>query len=120
MRTITEHHDGHGLNESITLEPDDPGPGGASHWYIARNAGRDIVARVQFQYGPRNAEGSIPGITEAVLYAILLDRLRAFQAGPYACPENARQIAHLEAALAECNARADARAERGVLGTYAQ
>lgn len=35
MREITTHHDGHGLNESIEIEADDPGPGGASHHYNA-------------------------------------------------------------------------------------
>ena len=40
----------------------------------------DTVATIQFQRGPRNVEGSTPGITEAVLYAVLIDRLEGFQA----------------------------------------
>ncbi len=125
MRQITEHHDGHGLNDGIVIEADQPGPGGASHFYLFHTADLDQRGDagggiIQFQKGPRSEPGSIPGITEAALYAILLDRLRGFQAGPYACPENARQIAQLEAALAETKARADARAARGVLGRYAK
>lgn len=33
-RNITLHHDGHGLNEAITVAADELGPGGASHRYL--------------------------------------------------------------------------------------
>jgi len=116
-RTIETHHDGHGLNESILIEadPQDPNAGGASHeyWFTMEGAG---VGRIQFQHGPRHEPGSTPGITEGVLLAVLLDRLTAFQAGPYPCEENAEQIKHLEAALALTKKRADERAARMVLG----
>jgi hypothetical protein len=117
MSFITEHHDGHGLNESIVLRADtkDPQAGGASHRYLA-SIGENCCAEIQFQHGARTEPGSIPGITEAVLYAILLDRLRAFQAGPYACAANDDQIEWLEQCLASTKARADERAARGVLG----
>ena len=117
MREITDHHDGHGLNESLILEADELGPGRASHQYVVR-IGDHQVAKVQFQEGPRNVEGSIEGCTEAVLLAILIDRLRGFQAGPYPCRENAIQLTKLEETLHWTRARADARAKRGVLGTY--
>ena len=129
-RTITMHHDGHGLNEKITLNSDAPGPGGAPHSYEAwvvseriRDDGssKEISSRclnLQFQEGPRNVEGSIPGITEAILYSIIIDRLEGFQAGPYSHPENDNQLKHLYACLASTKARADERAQRGVLGTY--
>lgn len=122
MRVITEHHDGHGLNEAleITADDQDPNAGGASHRYAVDYVCPDAtildITMIGFQHGPRDVKGSHPGITEAVLYAILLDRLRGFQAGPYACPENDAQITLLEAALALTKARADARAARGVLG----
>jgi hypothetical protein len=121
-KLITEHHDGHGLNESITLQADleDPNAGGASHRYLGTisvpGVGEIVVARIQFQHGPRKVEGSEPGITEAVLYAILLDRLRAFQVGPFPHPANEDQIQALELCLASTKARADERANRGVLG----
>jgi hypothetical protein len=117
MEPITDHHDGHGLNESITITTDerDPNAGGASHKYEAW-IGNARVAVVQFQHGARNIPGSVPGMTEAALMVILIDRLRAFQAGPFACRENAIQLTHLEEALHWTRARADARAKRGVLG----
>lgn len=119
MRTIDTHHDGHGLNESIEITADDLGPGGASHKYVASIAGA-VVATVQFQEGPRNVIGSTPGMTEAAVLAILIDRLQGFQAGPYSCRENAIQLTKLEETLHWTKARADARAKRNVLGTYAK
>ena len=117
VKLITEHHDGHGLNESLSIEADAPDSkaGGASHHYLV-GISEDCVADIQFQHGPRNEAGSQPGITEAVLYAILLDRLRAFQAGPFPHPANEDQIQALELCLASTKARADERANRGVLG----
>lgn len=119
-RVIETHHDGHGLNESIVLLADEPNASGASHFYqahIGDSEGDDsLVVLVQFQNGPRNVEGSTPGATEAVLMAILIDRLEGFQAGPYACPENDRQLKYLRIALEATRARADERAARGVLG----
>jgi hypothetical protein len=115
MRTIDDHHDGHGLNESIRIETDEPDGSGAPHNY---NAWIDStrVAAVQFQKGPRNVEGSTPGMTEAALITILIDRMRGFQGGPYSCRENAIQLTKLEEVLHWTKARADARAKRGVLG----
>lgn len=114
-RVLTDHYDGHGLNESIALVADEPDGSGASHAYTATITGVE-VARVQFQKGPRNVEGSIPGMTEAALLAILIDRLRGFQAGPYSSRENAINLTKLEECLHWTRARADARAKRGVLG----
>lgn len=119
MRSITDHHDGHGLNESIIITTDEPDQSGAAHHYEASIGGVGVV-NVQFQKGPRNVEGSTPGATEAALLAILIDRLRGFQAGPYSCRENAIQLTKLEETLHWTKARADSRAKRGVLGHNAQ
>jgi hypothetical protein len=120
MRQVTDHHDGHGLNESIVLQADEADGSGASHSYTAyiEQPEKDgwQIASIQFQKGPRNVEGSIAGMTEAALLAVLIDRLRGFQAGPYSCRENAIQLTHLEECLHWTKARADARARRGVLG----
>lgn len=132
-RRIVSHHDGHGLNDLMEIRADDRHPvnGNASHRYhvvmditgtaaaiAAGCTGKtdDMVADVQFQFGPRKEPGSVPGCTEAVLMAILIDRLEGFQSGPYACVENDEQLIHLRAALAATRKRADARAARGVLG----
>lgn len=123
MRRIKTHHDGHGLNDSIDITADERDAekgGNASHYYtvdIPTLPAKEFPGfGIQFQHGPRGVECSKPGITEAVLYAMLIDRLEGFQAGPFACPENEDQLVHLRAALALTRKRADARAEQGVLG----
>lgn len=126
MRKIEQkHHDGHGLNDLLIIEADerDPEAGNASHFYMAGLAGFDeegpyetVAIRVQFQHGPRNAEGT-PGALDAALIAILLDRYEGFQSGPYRCRENALVITKLEEALHWMQHRTNDRARRGVLGT---
>lgn len=121
MPTIDHHHDGHGLNDIITIGCDerDPNSGGASHDYrllIEVPGGTLKVGRIQFQHGPRKEPGSTPGVTEAALLAILIDRLEGFQAGPYRCRENAIMLTKLQECLHWTRHRADERARRGVLG----
>lgn len=126
MRQITTHHDGHGLAETIRLEADeispDPKHGGASHYYKAFMAPEGssgpygVVLSVQFQKGPRNEPGSIPGVIDGVLLAIVEDRLQCFQAGPFPSPKGTEALLHVQAALRCFKARADERAARGVLG----
>ena len=53
----------------------------------------------------------------ADLLEIVRDQLRAFQAGPFSCRENACALTHIEEALMWLNRRAEDRAERNVLGT---
>ena len=124
MREIFDHHDGHGLTESIKIEADEPGPGGASHHYTAvmtpavLAGARFEPLKVQFQKGPRGEKESSPGIVEAVLLAIVIDRMRAFNAGEYKCRENALVMTKCEEALHWLKHRADDRAKRKVLGTY--
>jgi hypothetical protein len=115
MRQITDHYDGHGLNESIEIVTDEPDTSGAAHYYEFAINGQE-VGHVQFQQGPRNEPGSTPGITEAAMLVAMIDRLRGFQAGPFACRENAIILTKLEECLHWTRARADARAKRGVLG----
>lgn len=116
-REVTTHHDGLGLNDSIRIaaDPRDPNAGGASHHYCIVQNGRHT--EVQFQHGPRNVEGSVPGITNEVLLAIVIDRLADFQRGPFHCEENAEALDHIQKGLTALQARAHNRQKRGVLGT---
>jgi len=114
-RQITKHHDGHGLNESINILADDPDQSGASHVYMGSIEAAPVLT-LQFQKGPRGELGSTPGVTEAAVLAVLIDRLKGFQEGPYACKENAIILSGLEDCLHWTKARADERASRGVLG----
>lgn len=70
-----------------------------------------------FQNGnPNDPAVGANGITHEVLLAILADRLRGFQSGPFAHERNAKALEHIEAAMAELNARTAERIERGVEG----
>jgi hypothetical protein len=115
IAAIVDHHDGHGLNESIEITKDEPGPGGASHHYVFKIDGK-TVGELQFQRGARNEEGSTPGLTTAAVIAALIDQMRGFQTGAFPSSEGALVITKLEEAAHWLRARADNRARRGVLG----
>lgn len=106
------------LNEVYRF--DESGPGGASHFYQIYNE-QDIDGRlllnIQFQKGPRNESTSEMGVLDTDLLEIVRDRLKAFQAGQYACRENACALTHIEEALMWMSKRVEDRYERGVLGT---
>ena len=123
-RRITDHAV-NGLNEHIHVEAiDGPGPGGASHAYdismTSPPGGPGITAersfvRIQFQNGPIN-EAGINGISNEALLAILIDRARGFQNGPFPCRENSIALTHLEEALMWYQKRTRDRQARGVEG----
>jgi hypothetical protein len=75
------------------------------------------VAEIVFQNGPRKEETSVHGVLDPDLLEIVRDRLKAFQAGPYATRENACALTHIEEALFWMNKRVEDRIERNVLGT---
>lgn len=116
-REITDHHDGNGLLDKMHVyATDDGGPGGAAHTYKI-NGPDDIRHLILFQRGPCNGDDSQAGILDPVLLAIIIDRLRCFQAGQYSTRENAIALTHLETALLWMHQRSNKRAKRGVLGT---
>lgn len=115
-RLITEHAV-NPANEELRIEVmDEPGAGGANHVY--RVEGPGFGFQFNFQNGPIRESG-VNGITQEVLLAIVADRLRSFQAGPYACEENADALAHVEAAQAALHSRTTKRIEAGTEGTSA-
>ena len=104
---------------------DDVGPGGAHHRYeITPSAAAPTVLEVmipisvQFQYGPVGEAGVNGGHHEDLL-AIVIHRLQCFQAGPYACHDNALALTYLKIALQCLNHRTADRERRGVEGTSA-
>lgn len=127
-RELTSHKV-NGCNDGLTVEVlDEPGSGGACHRYridgpvaTITGIGRMPAFRcnVRFQNGPLK-EAGINGITHEALLAILIDRLEGFQSGPFACPENAVALGHLQAAQAKLKSRTEARLARGVEGTHNQ
>jgi len=132
VRVITDHAIDP-ANEKLTITVlDAPGNGGASHLYhiegfdSASNPSDPWTARhgqsakhstILFQNGPIPEVG-VNGITHEVLLAIVADRLRGFQSGPYACEENASALHNIEIALDALMCRTRDRIQRGVEGTY--
>ena len=134
MRTLDEHKV-NPANDRLTVSViDEPGQGGANHYYEVSgfssetNASSPFEARygkpaghstVLFQNGPINADGNgVNGLTHEVLLAIVADRLRSFQKGPYSCKANACALTHIEEALHWLQQRTLERMRRGVEGTH--
>lgn len=121
MRNITDHiveNDScnHQLLVTVT---DEPGAGGANHKYLITWSSKDApnTVNIDFQNGPIKEFG-VNGLTQEVLLAIIIDRLRAFQAGPYSCRDNAIALTHCEEALMWLQRRTRERIKRGVEGTH--
>ena len=120
MRAITAHKTNPANEEIELFAVDGRGPGNANHEYVARwkqPDGYEGSQGVKFQNGPIKEFG-INGITNEALIAIVLDRLRGFQAGDFKCRENALAITNIEQGLLWLNARTKERTERGVEGTH--
>lgn len=120
MRNI-EDHKVNLANDTITIcVVDEPGSGGANHRYTANWCARDGALQslaINFQNGPINENG-VNGVTQEVLLAIVADRLRGFQAGPFACKSNACALTHIEEAMHWLQQRTIERMRRGVEGTH--
>lgn len=115
MRKITDHI-ANPVNDRIDISVmDEPGAGGAHHHYAVDVDGSENGLDVHFQNGPI-AENGVNGVTQEVLLAIVIDRLRSFQAGPFGCQENADALTHSILALDALKSRTLARMARGVEG----
>ena len=116
MRELTDHKV-NPVNDVISITvTDEPGAGGANHRYEL--AGYDGAPVINFQNGPIN-EAGINGVTQEVLLAIVADRLRSFQAGPYSSRYNALALTKVEEAMLWLHKRTLERMQRGVEGTMA-
>ena len=127
MRTI-EGHKVNPANDTLTITVlDEPGSGGAHHLYRVTGFSKDNpggkgplaggAVTIAFQNGPI-AEAGVNGLTHEVLLEILIDRLKCFQAGPFANGYNASALLNLEAAQLDLQARTLERMSRGVEGTH--
>jgi len=120
MRTINEHKVNAANDRIEIVVLDEPGAGGANHVYEVQFAGpgdEPTPATISFQNGPI-AESGVNGLTQEVLLAIVADRLRSFQSGPYSCRENALALTKIEEAMHWLHSRTRARMARGVEGTH--
>jgi len=132
LRTLTDHFVEFDLSKRLQVEVlDEPGSGGANHLYhvtgfnsksnpsdpwTTRHGHPAEHSTILFQNGPIG-EAGVNGLTHEVLLAILIDRLRGFQNGPFKGRENAIALTHLEEALMWLQHRTIERLKRGVEGT---
>lgn len=132
MRELTDHKTNPANAELTITVCDAPGAGGASHLYqitgfnTKSNSSDPFTAvygqpaehsTVLFQNGPIGEVG-VNGVTQEALLAIVIDRLRSFQAGPFSCRENAIALTKCEEALLWLKKRTLDRMARGVEGTH--
>jgi len=118
MRTLDDHKV-NPANDTLTVTVmDEPGAGGACHEYEVSHS--DMApTRISFQNGPINVDGNgVNGLTHEVLLAIVADRLRSFQAGPYSCKASACALTHIEEAQHWLQQRTLERMRRGIEGTH--
>ena len=125
MREIHDHKsllEGDASDQIRVFSMDEPGPGNACHEYIvslrdpADDSPLENMADVVFQKGPLQ-ENTFNGCSNESILAIVADRLKGFQSGPYACRENAMALTKIQEAIMWLHFRTKARAARGVEGT---
>ena len=123
MREI-DTHKANGCNEALQIvTPDDLTVGGSPTTYGIILTAPDgstympPLCEIRFQDGPIPVVGT-NGVTHEALTAVLIDRLEHFQAGPFACDQNAEALGHYRFALAALKRRTEARLARGVEGTH--
>lgn len=127
MRTLDEHKINPANDTLSILVADEPGAGGANHRYEISGieempnpsaaVGSPASLVILFQNGPI-PEAGVNGVTHEVLLAIVADRLRSFQKGPFACKANACALTHIEEAQHWLQQRTIERMRRGVEGTH--
>ena len=130
MREIRDHIvEGDLPQNQLKIEVwDDPGAGGANHYYyitgfdIDKNPSYAVIGTpetecgmILFQNGPIK-EAGVNGVTQEALLAIVIDRLRSFQEGPYHSIMNRKALHCCEEALDWLKIRTKERLFRGVEG----
>ena len=122
MRQITTHKINETNDKLEVWVVDEPGSGGACHEYVIQTVEGQwppVSCKVNFQNGPIGEVG-VNGITHEALLAIIIDRMQDFQAGPFACQENALALSRLQEAQNWLLERTKSRMLRGVEGTHKQ
>lgn len=123
MRPLTDHIvEGDSVNHKLSIIADHfLSSGGAPYEYAISweppNEGEpDDFVLIRFHVGSPQEVG-VNGVTNEALLAIVIDRLRSFQSGPFACRDNAVALTYCEEALMWLQRRTRERIKRGVEGT---
>lgn len=134
MRYLTSHAVNPANDKLLIKVLDEPGPGGANHAYLVTGMYFSSNPSGAIARDAHNAEGGclfvfqngaigeagVNGITHEVMLAILIDRLEAFQDGPYANAYNQTALSSLTTAQEALLARTRHRQAQGIEGTMAK
>ena len=126
---LTEHQVEGALTALRILVTDKPDPlGNANHRYeiigFSTNTNPSKLQHdnvnsigILFQNGTI-PENGVNGITQEALLAICADRLRSFQDGPFASPDNQEALNHIEKSIECLHRRTRNRLARGIEGQH--
>lgn len=125
-RSLYDHKNNKFNRECISVKTADaPQSDGAHHQYtidvlFTGDTGNNVdhvikSCALNFQNGGLKEVGA-NGITDQALIAIVLDRIRGFNDGPYRCRENSIIITKLEEAMMWMEKRSNDRSRRNVEG----
>lgn len=114
-RLIISHQVGP-VNDRLTIAAYDIATAGGAcyRYHLTAPGSTGVDCLLTFQHS--DPAGGIDGITNEALLAIVIDRLGSFQAGQFACRENAIAITKLQESLMWLQARTHQRMAAGVAG----
>jgi hypothetical protein len=121
-----ESHKTNDCNRQISVVAHAPSTGGAAVRYDIKGPEKQMLGvgmvpsfglNMKFQDGPV-ADG-VNGVTNEVLLAIVEDRLKGFQTGPWPSAKNAEAMSYVRSAMEALASRTEERINRGVEGTHA-
>lgn len=72
--------------------------GGAHNHYVIKSKTGTVLGSLKFQDGEPKETG-VNGIMNEDLLAVLIDRLKGFQSGPFSCKENEVALSKVQSAL---------------------
>lgn len=108
------YSDGH----RIVQQRGEPTAGGAYATFVVGNGVPfRTLGKIQFQSDTIPNIG-VQGWTNECVLAVVIDRLRSFQASPFACEENAIALRACQDALASLESRTARRLAQGIEGTH--
>lgn len=117
MQNVNDHIiPGGGIHLQV-VATDGPGLGGAYHEYTILAPDGSTLCVIKFQKNTIKNAG-VNGLTNEALLAVVIDRLRMFQNGKFACNENSQALTDAQSALHWLQARTVDRMRRGVEGEH--
>ena len=116
VTALDDHHINDFNRESIRIYRHDDNSGRYT-FMVTDEDGDPQADAIQLDFQQGNPKDGANGITDEALIAVVIDRLRQFNAGELRCRENSLAITKLEEAMLWLLARSYRRVARGVEGT---